>query len=51
MGDVELDGPWDPTAVRSRAEIAHRLERPDEVLEDLERYYGPRYTERLYHQG
>lgn len=42
---------WRPTAVRSRAEIAHRLERPDEGLEDLERYYGPQYAERLYQQG
>jgi PPOX class probable FMN-dependent enzyme len=42
---------WNPTAVRSRAEIAHRLERPDEPIEDLERYYGPQYADRLYRDG
>jgi hypothetical protein len=41
-------GTWAPDAVPSRAVIAQRLERPDESLEDLERYYGPRYAERLY---
>jgi uncharacterized protein len=39
---------WDPTALPSRAEIAQRLERPDESLEDLERYYGPGYAAGLY---
>lgn len=39
---------WNPTALPSRAEIAHRLERPDESLEDLERYYGPDYAAGLY---
>lgn len=42
---------WNPTAVRSRAKVAHRLERPDEELADLERYYGPQYVERLYPQS
>jgi PPOX class probable FMN-dependent enzyme len=39
---------WDPEAVPSRARIAQSLERPDEALQDLETYYGPRYAERLY---
>ena len=39
---------WSPDAVPTRAEIAHRLERPDESLEDLERYYGPDYAAGLY---
>ena len=39
---------WDPGALASRATIAQRLERPDESLEELERYYGPQYAERLY---
>lgn len=42
---------WDPRSVRSRAEIAHRLERPDDELADLERYYGPAYAERLYEEA
>jgi len=42
---------WNPGALPSRAEIAHRLERPDEALDDLERYYGPAYAERLYRPG
>ena len=42
---------WAPDAVPSRAEIAHRLERPDEPLEELERYYGPAYADRLYRGG
>lgn len=39
---------WRPDAVPSRARIARRFERPDESLEDLERYYGPDYADRLY---
>ncbi|MDQ2796872.1 MAG: pyridoxamine 5'-phosphate oxidase family protein [Actinomycetota bacterium] len=39
---------WGPENVPSRAEIAHLLERPDETIEDLEAYYGPRYAENLY---
>ncbi|MDQ2781784.1 MAG: pyridoxamine 5'-phosphate oxidase family protein [Actinomycetota bacterium] len=39
---------WDPEAVPSRAQIAHLLERPDETIEDLEKYYGPHYAENLY---
>jgi uncharacterized protein len=37
-----------PDAVPSRAVIAQRMERPEDTLEDLERYYGPRYAEGLY---
>ena len=40
---------WRPDAVPSRARIAQALERPDERLEDLERYYAPeRYAAGLY---
>jgi PPOX class probable FMN-dependent enzyme len=45
---------WDPAtwdvadAVPSRPRIAQRLERPDEPLADLERYYGPGYAAGLY---
>ncbi|WP_320669919.1 pyridoxamine 5'-phosphate oxidase family protein [Patulibacter defluvii] len=47
-------GVWQPEqwpaadAVPSRARIAQALERPDEPLEELERYYGPDYARRLY---
>jgi uncharacterized protein len=39
---------WTPDAVASRACISHAIERPDESLEELERYYGPSYAEGLY---
>lgn len=39
---------WDPDAVMSRAEIAHRLERPDDSVEELENYYGSTYAAGLY---
>lgn len=39
---------WEPDAVDSRARIAQRLERPDEPLDDLERYYGAAYADGLY---
>ena len=39
---------WEPDAVPSRPHIAKALERPDEPLEALERYYGPSYAEKLY---
>lgn len=42
---------WSPSSLPTRAEIAHRLERPDEPLADLERYYGPEYAEKLYTNG
>ena len=46
-------GSWTPDAVPSRARIAHELERREERLEDIERYYGEQYygaayAERLY---
>jgi PPOX class probable FMN-dependent enzyme len=40
---------WAPDAVPSRARIAHALERKDEPLEELERYYaGATYAAGLY---
>ena len=42
---------WDPTALPSRAQIARSLERPDDTLETLEEYYGPRYADGLYPPG
>ncbi len=39
---------WTPDALPSRPVIAQTLERPDETLEDLERYYGPSYAAGLY---
>ena len=48
---------WDPETwgradeVPSRPRIAQRLERPDDSLEELERYYGPAYEKGLYPAG
>jgi PPOX class probable FMN-dependent enzyme len=39
---------WKPDAVPSRALIAQQLERPNESIEELERYYGESYSARLY---
>lgn len=39
---------WAPDTVSSRAHIAKTLERPEESLEALADYYGPRYAEKLY---
>jgi uncharacterized protein len=39
---------WNPDAAPSRAHIAQQLERPDESIEELERYYGAAYSARLY---
>ncbi|HEU0104231.1 MAG TPA: pyridoxamine 5'-phosphate oxidase family protein [Mycobacteriales bacterium] len=39
---------WAPEAVPPRAQLAHALERSDETLESLERYYGPGYAADLY---
>ncbi|MBE7187585.1 pyridoxamine 5'-phosphate oxidase family protein [Jatrophihabitans endophyticus] len=39
---------WDPDAVASRPVIARTLERPDDSVEELERYYGPGYGTDLY---
>lgn len=39
---------WRPDAVPPRATIAQSLERPEDSLEELERYYGPDYARGLY---
>ncbi len=39
---------WHPSAVASRACIAQTLERPEQSLAELERYYGPDYAAGLY---
>lgn len=39
---------WNPEAVPSRPRIAKQLDRPDDDLAELERYYGPEYAKRLY---
>jgi len=39
---------WQPDSVPSRARIAQALERPEDSLEELERYYGPEYAAKLY---
>jgi PPOX class probable FMN-dependent enzyme len=39
---------WDAAPVAPRPVIARTLERPEESLEELERYYGPAYAEHLY---
>jgi len=40
---------WDPEArVPRRAVLAHRLERPDTPVEELDEYYGPAYAAGLY---
>jgi PPOX class probable FMN-dependent enzyme len=41
-------GSWRPDAVASRAEIAQRLERPGDSVEELETYYGEQYARGLY---
>ena len=39
---------WDPMAVGSRPEIAKALERPEDSVEELEKYYGEQYSTGLY---
>lgn len=39
---------WAPDAVPDRAEIAHTVERPEDGIEELRRYYGPGYAAGLY---
>jgi PPOX class probable FMN-dependent enzyme len=39
---------WDPLAVGSRPQIAKVLERPEDSIEELERYYGEQYSTGLY---
>jgi PPOX class probable FMN-dependent enzyme len=39
---------WHPEAVPSRPCVAKALERPDDDMAELERYYGPGYGDGLY---
>jgi PPOX class probable FMN-dependent enzyme len=39
---------WAPEEVPSRPRISKALERPDDELAELERYYGPEYAKHLY---
>jgi hypothetical protein len=39
---------WTPQAAPSRPQIAKELERPDDPIEELERYYGPAYERTIY---
>ncbi|GAB2874237.1 pyridoxamine 5'-phosphate oxidase family protein [Nocardioides pacificus] len=40
---------WDPTGtVPRRAVIAHRLDVPEQSVEELDAYYGPSYADRIY---
>jgi uncharacterized protein len=39
---------WDADALPSRAVISQALERPEDTLEEVERYYGPGYGATLY---
>jgi uncharacterized protein len=39
---------WQPDAAPSRPEIAKAMERPDDDMAELERYYGPAYEKTIY---
>jgi PPOX class probable FMN-dependent enzyme len=39
---------WHPDAAPRRAVIAKSIERPDDTLETLDEYYGPKYEETIY---
>jgi uncharacterized protein len=39
---------WNPEAAPSRAVIAKGMERSHQSMEELERYYGPSYAEKIY---
>jgi PPOX class probable FMN-dependent enzyme len=39
---------WTPGAAPTRPEIAKALERPDDDVAELERYYGPSYADTMY---
>ncbi|MFF5264012.1 pyridoxamine 5'-phosphate oxidase family protein [Actinomadura viridis] len=39
---------WEPDALPSQARMVKEIQRVEETLEDLERYYGAQYAERLY---
>ncbi|HEV7897393.1 MAG TPA: pyridoxamine 5'-phosphate oxidase family protein [Planosporangium sp.] len=42
---------WDPDALPSNARIVKSVQQTPETLEELERYYGPEYADRLYRQS
>lgn len=42
---------WTPDAVPDRPHIAHRLERRDQTLEQVQEHYGPSYLAGLYPDG
>jgi len=39
---------WNPEAAPSRAVIAKGMERSHQSMEELERYYGPTYADKIY---
>ncbi len=39
---------WHPDELPSHAQIVKNVQRTEETLEELERYYGPEYARRLY---
>jgi uncharacterized protein len=39
---------WNPRAVPSRAALVKATQHTEQTLEELERYYGPEYAQRLY---
>jgi PPOX class probable FMN-dependent enzyme len=41
-------GTWNPDALPSHAQIVKSVQQIPETLEEMERYYGPQYAERLY---
>jgi uncharacterized protein len=41
-------GTWNPAALPSTACITKSVQQTEETLEELEQYYGPDYTKRLY---
>ncbi len=48
--DLWEPGSWHPEVLPSRAHIARQAEADDRSPEELERYYGPSYAERLYRE-
>jgi PPOX class probable FMN-dependent enzyme len=41
-------GTWDPGRLPTRAEIVKCVERPEDPIDVLEKYYGPEYAKGLY---
>jgi hypothetical protein len=39
---------WSPESAPSRPQIAKAVERPDDSIEELARYYGPAYEQTIY---